>query len=66
MVKKVTTIQTTDNSALVKKMSITQQSMKLKKIPNSDKNITTPEVNKLTAENFAARLKQAKLATKDC
>ena len=31
LVKKVTTIQTTDNSALVKKLSITQQSMKLKK-----------------------------------
>ena len=29
-----------------------------------DKDITTPEFNKLTAENFAARLKQANLVTK--
>ena len=34
------------------------------KIPNHDKYITTPEFNKLTAENFAARLKQANLVTK--
>ena len=31
------------------------------KIPNQDQYITTPEFNKLTAENFAARLKQANL-----
>ena len=31
------------------------------KIPNHDQYITTPEFNKLTAENFAARLKQANL-----
>ena len=31
---------------------------------NHDKYITTPEFNKLTAENFAARLKQANLVTK--
>ena len=35
-----------------------------KKIPSHNKYITTPEVNKLTAENVAARLAQAKLATK--
>ena len=29
------------------------------KIPDHVKYITTPEVNKLTAENFAAKLKQA-------
>ena len=34
------------------------------KIPNHDKYITTPEFNKLTAENFTARLKQANLVTK--
>ena len=28
------------------------------KTPNHDKYITTPEFNKLTAESFAARLKQ--------
>ena len=40
--------------------------MKLKKITDHhhDKYITTPEFNKLTAENFAARLKQINLATK--
>ena len=31
---------------------------------NHDRYITTPEFNKLTAENFAARLKQANLVTK--
>ena len=31
---------------------------------NRGKNITTPEFNRLTAENFAARLKQANLVTK--
>ena len=34
------------------------------KIPDHSKYITTPEFNKLTAENIAARLKQANLATK--
>ena len=34
------------------------------KIPNHDKYITTPEFNKLTAENFAARLKQSNLVNK--
>ena len=29
------------------------------KIPNHDKYVTTPEFNKLTAESFSARLKQA-------
>ena len=31
---------------------------------NHDKYITTPEFNKLTAENFAARLAQVNLVTK--
>ena len=31
---------------------------------NHDKYITTPEFNKLTAENFAVKLKQANLVTK--
>ena len=34
------------------------------KIPDHAKYITTREFNKLTAENFAARLKQANLVTK--
>ena len=40
--------------------------MKLKKITDHHHNkyITTPEFNKLTAENFAARLKQINLASK--
>ena len=34
------------------------------KIPDSSKYITTQKSNKLTAENFAARLKQADLVNK--
>ena len=34
------------------------------KIPNHGKHITTPEFNKLTAENFTTKLKQANLLTK--
>ena len=34
------------------------------KIPDHSKYITTPEFNKFTAENFAARLTQANLAGK--
>ena len=34
------------------------------KIANHDKYITSSEFNKLTAENFSARLKQANLVTK--
>ena len=34
------------------------------KIPNHDKYITTPEFNTLTAESFAARLKQANFRQK--
>ena len=35
-----------------------------KKLTDHVKYITTPEFNKLPAENFAARLKQANLVTK--
>ena len=34
------------------------------KIPNHNKYITTPEYNKLTAEHFTPRLKQANVLTK--
>ena len=34
------------------------------KIPNDSKYITTQEFNKLTTENFAARLRQADLVNK--
>ena len=36
-----------------------------KKITDHDRYITTQEFNKLTAKNFAARLKQANLASKN-
>ena len=38
--------------------------MKLKKKPDYSKNITTPEFNKLAADNFEAKLAIANLATK--
>ena len=34
------------------------------KIPDHDRYVTTPEFNKLTAESFAARLKQAAVVDK--
>ena len=37
-----------------------QKLTNLKKIPNHDKSITTQECNKLSADNFAAILKQVK------
>ena len=46
---------------------MTQKLMKLKKKITDhkyDKYIITPEFNKLTAENFAARLEQSNLVTK--
>ena len=36
--------------------------MKLKKIIDHDKNITTPEINKLTKKYFSLKLAQANLA----
>ena len=55
----------------LKKLTITQKLMKLKKNKikkntdhSNDKYITTPEFNKLTAESFAARLAQVNLITK--
>ena len=66
LVKKVSAIQTTDNSNLVEKADYNTEIDEIsKKIPNHDKYFTTPDFNKLTSENFAARLKVAKLATKD-
>ena len=56
-----------DIGNLVKKLTVTQNLLKLKKIitdHNHDKYITIPEFNKLTAENFAAKLVQANLVTK--
>ena len=54
-------------SNLVKKTELTQKINEIeKKITdyNHDKYITTQEFNKLTAEDFVARLKQANLERK--
>ena len=68
MIKKVNAIQATDTSDLVKK---TDCDTKIGEIENKivdhdhdNKNITTPEFSKFTAENFATRLTQKKLAIK--
>ena len=42
----------------------TEIEMKMADHDHGNKYITTPEFNKLTSENFAARLKQAILASK--
>ena len=52
----------------LEKLTTTQKLIKLKKKIteyNHDKYITTPEFNRLTSENFAARLVQANLASKN-
>ena len=46
-------------------MTSTHKFKKLKKIPNRDKCVTTTIFNKLKKENFAERLKQANLASKN-
>ena len=69
LVKNINAIQIIDTSTLVRK---TEHNTKIngieKKITGHDysnKYINTQELNKLTSENFAGRLKQANLATKD-
>ena len=67
MVKKVNSIITTDTSNLVKKFDYDKFGENEKKInyhDHSNKYFTTQEFNKLTKENFTARLKQENLATK--
>ena len=67
LVKKVNAIQTTDTSNLGKKADYDTKISEIeKKTTDNDhhKYVTTQEFNKLTSENFAARLKQANLATK--
>ena len=54
-----TTVLNTKISEVEKKNSDVEN-----KNPNHDKYITSPEFNKLTAENVAARLKQANLVNK--
>ena len=51
-----------DTSGLVTTSVLNTKISEVKnKIPNHEKYITTPEFNKLTRENFAARLKQGNL-----
>ena len=66
LVEKVNNIKTTDTIDLVKTVDYDTKIGEIeKKIldHNHGKYITTQEFNKLTAENFATRLAQAKLAT---
>ena len=66
-IKKFHAIQTTDASDLVEKNDYNTKINEIeKKTTDHDhtKYITTQEFNKLTSDNFAARLPQAKLATK--
>ena len=68
MVKKVNNIKTADASDLVKKLTMMQRLVKFfKKIVHydHDKYITNQVFNKLTSENFDARLNQANLARKN-
>ena len=62
----ITTIITTDTSNLVKNNCNTRNNEIEEEItyPDHDKYITIQEFNKLTSENFAAKLKQANLACK--
>ena len=67
LVKKVNVIQTTDTSDLAIKADYNTNVNKIKKNitdHDHDKYVTTQEFNKLTSENFAARLVQAKLVSK--
>ena len=67
MVKNINTIQTTYTSDLVKQADYNTKidEIEKKKIDHDhEKYITTQEANKLTAENFAARLKQTNLKSK--
>ena len=53
-------------SDLVKKVQCSTKIDKIEnKIPNQDKYVTTPELNKLTKDNSTERLKQANLAVKN-
>ena len=71
LVKKVNAIKTTDTRNLLRKTDYDKkisEIQKNKKTPTGydhSNRYTTQELNNLTVENFAARLAQAKLATKD-
>ena len=64
LVKRVNNTNTTDTSDLVKK---TDYDTKTNEITNHDHDeyITTQEFNKLTSDNFAAKLAQANVASKN-
>ena len=65
MVKHVNALQTTDTSHLVKKAGYDRKFSETEKEildHNRCKYITTQDFNKLTADNFAARLSQENLA----
>ena len=67
LVKKVNVIKTTDTSNLIKKLIITQKLMKLKRkllIIIMIDTLLLKNFNKLTGDNFTARLAQANLASK--
>ena len=62
-VKRVNAVKTTDTN-LVKKLAITQKSMKSKNDQDhSNKYITTQELDKLMSGNFTSRLAKANLAS---
>ena len=69
LVKKVNVIQAIDTSNLVEKTDYNTKIIEIeKKITDHDhsnKYITTQKFNRLTADNFAAGLKQANLASKN-
>ena len=65
--KKISKVQNKmpNTSSLVNTTVLNTKSTEVEnKISNHAKYITTPEFNKLTADNFAARLKQANLVNK--
>ena len=53
-----------DTKGLVTTIVLNEKLVKLRLNPNHDKYIATPKFKDLTAESFAARLKQANLVTK--
>ena len=66
MAKRVNAIQTIDTSDLVKKADYNTIIEDIEKIIlDHDKYITSNEFNKLTKDNFAERLKQANVASKN-
>ena len=69
MIKKDNAIKTTDTSNLVTKAEhntkIGETEKKINALDHNNKYVTTHKFNKFTADNFAARLTQANLATKN-